>query len=96
MSTSFSIFWSPKAKETYLNALLFIMEKWTVKEAKILEGLTNDLLDRLSKNSKLCPKSKVKSVRKCVISSQTSLVYRVNRKSIELLVFIDNRSQHSY
>lgn len=55
-----------------------------------------DLQIRLSNNINLCLKSKVINIRKCIVSSQTSLIYSVKLKSIELPSFIDNRSNHSY
>ena len=96
MSKEYPIFWTEEADSTYFDTISFILEKWTVKEVEAFEALTFDLLHQLRFNLKLCPELKKLKVRKCVISAQTSLIYRVNRKSIELLAFIDNRSQHSY
>lgn len=96
MSKTYPIHWTKEADESYLDTLAFILEKWTVKEALHFEKLTEELLVNLSHNLKLCPELKVLKVRKCVISEQTSLIYRIVAKSIEIIVFIDNRSKHSY
>lgn len=96
MSKTYPIHWTKEADESYLDTLAFILEKWTVKEALHFEKLTEELLVNLSHNMKLCPELKVLKVRKCVISEQTSLIYRIVAKSIEIIVFIDNRSKHSY
>jgi hypothetical protein len=92
----YSIHWTREAETTYLEALIFVLEKWTLKEAEHLENLTNDLLKNLAHNLKLCPEVKGMEVRKCVISEQTSLVYRIHKKSLELIAFVDNRSDHFY
>ena len=39
---------------------------------------------------------KQKNIRRCVITSQTSLAYRIVHNSIELITFFDNRSKHKY
>lgn len=90
------IHWTEEAAVTYFESLVFILEKWTLKEAEHFETLTNELLQNLASNLKLCPEVRKLNVRKCTISSQTSLVYRIVGKSIELIAFVDNRSEHSY
>lgn len=96
MSKSYSIHWTQEAADSYIETLVFILEKWTIKEALHFETLTEELLANLSNNSKLCPELKMLKIRKCVISEQTSLVYRISSKSIEIITFIDNRSKHKY
>ncbi|MFT5778071.1 MAG: plasmid stabilization system protein ParE [Crocinitomicaceae bacterium] len=96
MSKHYTVAWTENANDTYLDTLAFILKKWTTKEAKHFETLTKDLMEKLTHNLKLCPKVKGQTFRKCVISSQTSLVYRTRSKSVELIAFIDNRSNHGY
>lgn len=96
MKKKYPIRWTREAETTYLETLVFILEKWTLKEAEHLENLTNDLLKNLSYNLKLCPEVKGMGVRKCLVSEHTSLVYRIREKSLEIIVFVDNRSDHFY
>ena len=96
MSKSYPIHWTKEADITYYNTIAFIFEKWTIKEVLHFESLTDQLLFNLSSNHKLCPELKKLKLRKCVISEQTSLVYRVVSKKIELITFVDNRSSHQY
>jgi len=97
MSNEHQILWSPLAEETYLKTIEFILNKWTIKEAKDFEHKVESLLSKIKTHRKLCPASyKKPGLRKCVISPQTSLVYRINDDIIELVAFIDNRSQHNY
>jgi len=91
------ISWSPQAEETYLNTLSQILEKWTIKEAEDFEAKVESILEKLKTQKHLCPPScKQKSLRRCVIAPQTSLVYQIKNDIIELVAFFDNRSDHLY
>ncbi|RLC25112.1 MAG: hypothetical protein DRH21_04480 [Deltaproteobacteria bacterium] len=93
----YPIFWSPLAEETYLKTLTWILDKWTLREAINFENKVNGLIEKLKIQKKLCPVSSTKnSLRRCVITPQTSLVYQIKNKIIEIVVFIDNRSDHKY
>lgn len=90
------VFWSIEASATYEDIILSLFERWSVDVIEDFENEVNKLIFRLSKNKKLCPSSKKKNLRKCVIHKNISLVYRINITEIELVTFIDNRSEHSY
>lgn len=92
------IIWSPFAEESYLRTLTYILENWSLKEAEDFESKVESLLHRLINHQHLCPTSKLQeSLRRCVISSQTSLIYQINgNRNIELVAFFDNRSDHKY
>ena len=96
MIKSYPIYWTREADISYFESILFILETWSLKEVEYFESLTNELLLNLSSNLKLCPELKKLNVRKCTISDQTSLVYRITGNTIELISFIDNRSDHNY
>ena len=90
------IVWSEEAKLSYENTIDFILENWEIEIAERFEKITNTLLDQLLINKKLCPESKIKALRKCILHKNTSLIYRVRKNNIELVAFIDNRSEHSF
>jgi len=91
------IFWSPIAEKTYLNTIIWILNKWTIKEALRFENKANGLIEKLKFHKNLCISSyKNKNRRRCVITSQTSLVYQVSGNVIERVTFFDNRSKHQY
>ena len=94
----YQIFWSPIAEETYLQTLAYIIENWSLKEAEEFENKVESLLNRLRTHTQFCPASKIqKSLRRCVVTPQTSLIYQVKNDSIiELVAFFDNRSNHKY
>ena len=55
------------------------------------------LIHRLKQHKHLCPPSnKNKTLRRCVITPQTSLVYRIKGTVFELMALFDNRSEHLY
>ena len=91
------IFWSPLAEETYLRTLSQILDRWTVKEAKDFAAKVDSLIEKLKTQKRLCPPSlKQKNLRRCVIAPQISLVYQIKDNIIELVAFVDNRSEHIY
>ena len=94
----FKIVWSPLAEEKYFEILVFLIENWSVSIAKEFESKVDSLLFRLSVHQNLCPASKIhKNLRRCVITPQTSLIYRIRDGNvIEIVAFFDNRSNYSY
>ncbi len=93
----YQIFWSPLAEETYLETISQILKHWTVKEAVDFEAKVESLIRKLKTQKRLCPPSdKQKNLLRCVITSQSSIVYQINDDVIELVAFFDNRSEHQY
>ena len=52
------IIWSNQAKISYEKTIDLILKQWSVDIAIDFENKTNNLLDKLKTNSKLCPNSK--------------------------------------
>ncbi|HBS87070.1 MAG: hypothetical protein A2W91_02530 [Bacteroidetes bacterium GWF2_38_335] len=93
----YQIIWSPIAELTYLETISFILENWTVKEASDFEEKVESLLNLLKTQKNLCPPSKhEKHLRRCVITTQTSLIYQFSKDTIEIVAFFDNRSDHEF
>jgi plasmid stabilization system protein ParE len=91
-----NIIWSPVAEVEYLNILKYIIENWSLNDTDNFDDKTNSLIEKITTNHKLCPKSEINNFRKCVVTPQTSLIYRINSNSIEIISFISNYSQHKY
>jgi plasmid stabilization system protein ParE len=88
------VVWSPKAEETFDAVVTHIKANWTAREVNNFIDETNHQLERISSFPFSCPESsKYKNVHRCIISKQTSLVYRYKpRKAlIEIVTFFDNR-----
>jgi len=63
-----------------------------------IQKKVEDLLEKIIIYQKICPISiRHPELRKCVISPQTSLIYRIHEDDIiELVAFIDNRRKEKY
>lgn len=91
------IIWAESALLSYEKVIEGILERWNFNIVLDFELLVNILLEKLMTNNKLCPKSsKKRDLRKCLISKQTSLIYQIHHNNIEILLFIDNRSNHNF
>lgn len=90
------IIWSDEAKKTYENIIDDLLKKWPVNVAIDFEERINDLLNKLLDNKQLCQPIKHKRLRKCVIHKNVSLIYKINRKDIELVTFIFNKDNHQF
>lgn len=96
MDKQLTVKWTEQALDSFEDIALQLIEKWNFKIAQNFDNDVKELINRLENNAKLCPPSKVKKLRKCVIHKNVSLIYRIKSKSIELITFIDNRSEHNY
>jgi len=90
------IIWSNQAKYSYENIIDNLLKNWNIEIVLSFEKFTNELLDNLKTNKKLCPVSKQTQLRKCVIHKNISLIYRITKKGIELVTFIFNKSDHKF
>ena len=96
MGKALTIYWSPQAEENYNKILDRIEEKWSLTEVYNFDEKAMRLVDLLKIQNKMCPTSKQINIRKCVITSQSSVIYKITKTNIELVDFIDNRTNHKY
>ena len=96
MTKELPVIWSPLAKDNFLNIIRHILHKWSLKDARKFDDKVKKLINSIKIQHNLCAKAKKSNLRKCIITSQTSLIYKVNKTSIELVNFIDNRSKPKY
>ena len=88
------VYWSPRAKLSFDDLVLFLEKKW---EAKVISKLFIEIevtLKVISENPYLFPViSQKKQIRKCLIRKRTLLFFRINEQtnSIELILFVDGR-----
>ncbi len=88
------VVWSPKAEETFDAVINYLRTHWTTREVNNFIAETIHQIERISSFPFSCPEStKYKNVHRCIISKQTSLVYRykVRKGVIEIVTFFDNR-----
>lgn len=97
MNQAKEVYWSALAKDTYAELLKYLLDNYPSEIAINFDNKVNDLINSLQYFDQLCPPSKVvKNYHKCVINKQNSLVYRINNNHIEIVAFIDNRSDFAY
>lgn len=91
----YQIIWSNTAHDTYFEIIENLTNRWNAQVAFKLDLKVVELLDLLQNHKHLCPASNsIPLLRKCVINKYTSLIYRIdeNQKVIELITFLDNRT----
>ncbi|MFP5471281.1 MAG: type II toxin-antitoxin system RelE/ParE family toxin [Bacteroidia bacterium] len=96
MVKDLQVVWSNQAIEVSKKIIDYIVEQWGVASAMDFIQETSDFVELLSKNSKLCPESKKKNLRKCLVSKQVSLIYQIEKNKISIVTLIDNRSNHHF
>jgi plasmid stabilization system protein ParE len=88
----YTLIWSPKAREEYAILLSYLREWYGTEVAlRFLEQT-----EKIAENITIFPYSypvsdKVISLRKAVITKQSSFFYRILDKKVEIVHFWDNR-----
>ena len=96
MGEELTIHWSPQAELNYNKILDKIEAKWSLTEVIHFDEKAMRLINMLKTQNKICPASKQINIRKCVITSQSSVIYKITKINIELVDFIDNKTNHKY
>ncbi len=83
---------SDRAEQNLDNIVGYLEKEWSVRvRDKFLEVLKTKI-EQISRMPQMYePSSKRKTVRRCVVSKQTSLYYRVRKEEIEIITIQDNR-----
>ena len=88
---------SPTAQSQYLKIRQFLIDEWSQSALESFEKRTQEKIHQVSEFPKSCPISKKKSgIYKAVIEQHNSFYYRVKMRSIEILIFVDNRINPDY
>ena len=90
------VIWSDESLQALDTIIDYIFEEWGIQPIMDLQYEIDRLIHLIKENKNLCPKSKTLNVRKCVLSEQTSMVYKIERSHLEIITFVDNRSRHNY
>ncbi len=88
---SYKVFWSERAKNDYRSILNYLHQKWSTKEQAKFADKVELNIGYLISNPEMGTLSKKKSVRRLVISKQTSIYYKVAHGDIYLISLFDNR-----
>jgi plasmid stabilization system protein ParE len=86
------IIWSPAAEKDAEQILDFISTKWNKRIAAKYLNKLDDHIRLISEDPKLFPIIEDNlGVRKCVVTKQNSLFYRISNESIEIIRLFDTR-----
>ncbi|QHS55781.1 type II toxin-antitoxin system RelE/ParE family toxin [Mucilaginibacter sp. 14171R-50] len=86
------LIWSLRSLTEYEQLLSYLMKEWGELITKRVAERINDQINRIQNAPEQFPLIvKSKNIRRCVVSSQTSIFFRVNINRIELLSIFDNR-----
>ena len=83
--------WTPPSRGNYFKITQFILDNWTSKELQKFVDKTAKTLSQIAKGPELFPVSKKGNIRKCILSKQTILFYRIKKNEVDLVTFRDNR-----
>jgi plasmid stabilization system protein ParE len=76
--------YSQRARSEYKELLTYIILNFDIQKATEIDAVFEKLINQISENPKMYPLFfKRKKIRRCVISKQTSLYYRISGKYIE-------------
>lgn len=84
--------YSLRARFEQLEMLDYIAQNFGIEKAKEIFNKIEKILAQLSINPEMYPQSnRKKGIRRCVFSKQTSIYFRVNSETIEIISFRPNR-----
>jgi len=90
------VIWSNKAEKVYQKYIDQTLENFSEKLAMEFIDDVDSLIKKIQSDKELCPQSKIKNLRKCVVNANISLVYKAAYQKIEIVTLVFNRSTHEY
>lgn len=85
------VIWPPASKDEYADLLAYLESEFGLESALNFMDKTDAALDQISSFPESGVPTLKETVRKKIISKQTSVLYQVYEEAIELLHFWDNR-----
>ena len=84
---------SPIAQSKYLEIRKYWLDEWTEKVALAFEEIVDQKIDQVAQFPRSCKVSNKKDgIYQAVVEKHTSFYYRIKNKTIEILIFVDNRT----
>ncbi|SRR6056297_2114535 len=92
MKLNKKIIWSPDAKEDLENITDYLMFQWGIEVTAKFLFHTDKIIVQLAKNPKQYPIfSCQKRIRKCVLTKQNTIFYRLKDEKVEIVRIFDTR-----
>jgi len=90
----YTIRFTPEAEDTYDSLSSQLMERWGERFVLKFEGRVSKALDTLSKTPFLYPVAiEEPQIRKCIVHSNCSILYKVDGRIVTVICFWDNRQE---
>ncbi len=71
----------------------YLTEEWSVSVKQNFIKILKAKIDHISSYPESCIESDIfKNLRKCIVTKQTSFLYRIKNENIEIVTVFDNRS----
>lgn len=97
MFNKFELVFSELAIESYLKISEYIIGNFGLNIFDKFDENVEELIKNIETNKHICPPTKFSiNYRKCTINEQCSMIYRIEKETIEIITFVDNRSNHQY
>ncbi|MEM1121648.1 MAG: type II toxin-antitoxin system RelE/ParE family toxin [Bacteroidota bacterium] len=91
------IVWSDLAYLSYTDISDYISENYSLDKAIQFDETVEKLLENLRIFNHFCPVYQPRpQLRKCTINKYSSLLYRIDGNTIQLISFFDNRGIHPF
>jgi plasmid stabilization system protein ParE len=87
------IIWSLEAESDYSANIDYLLEKWSVRDAREFVENAESVIKIISNFPEAFSVSDYKKIRKALICNQINLLYQVHKSEIILLRFLDNRQK---
>ena len=91
MENTYKLIWAEEALDNLKGIIDYLERKWTAREVKKFANSLDQNLNLIKNNPKLFPEAELSGLRKCVLSKQTSIYYRIIRNEVHVLTLFDNR-----
>lgn len=83
---------SERAEKNLDDIMLYLEEEWSIRVRDNFRKKLIKAVEQIAKSPELFPSSAIKkNVRRCVVTKQTSLYYRISNQEIEIITIQDNR-----
>jgi plasmid stabilization system protein ParE len=90
---SFQVVTSRRAEKNLADIISYLESKWSVRTANKFLHLANKKVKQIAINPEMYELSNKKGIRRCVLTKQTIMYYRIKtrEKEIEIVTFQDSR-----